>query len=133
MYMKTFLIAFLIMLSIVSIANAQQVRIAETDTTTLTAPGYSRAVSCYGGYTKVLWYFKIANIDTKVSVALQAKKGHGEWTSVFADSIAYTENGNFGFEWDGCALADSLRLWFVSEAGGTAATITHNAALYGGN
>lgn len=81
----------------------------------------------------VLWYFKVASINTSVAVALQAKKGKGSWVNVFADSLVYTANGDYGFEWHGCSLADSLRFRWISEGGGTSALITQNAALSGGN
>ncbi len=104
-----------------------------TDTTTLRAPGYSSAVWCGGGYTKLLWYFTVASINTSVGVVLQAKKGNSGWTNVFADSLVYTANGSYGLEWENVALADSVRFRFYSEGGGTDALITHNVALAGGN
>lgn len=113
-------------------AQAQQLRIAVTDTTTMTAPGYSDAVYCGARYSKLLWFFTVASIDTRVSVALQARNGDSGWVNVFADSLVYTANGSYGLEWDNVALADSVRFRFIAEAGGTAAKITQNVALAGG-
>lgn len=113
-------------------AGAQQYHIAVTDTTTLRAPGYSAAVWCGSGYSKLLWYFKVASINTSVAIALQAKKGNSQWTNVFADSLVFTANDNYGIEWENVALADSVRFRFISEADGTDACITHNVALAGG-
>jgi len=115
-------------------ANSQQIRIAETDTTSLMGPGSSAAIYTGGGrYHDAIWYFVISAIDTEVEVAMQAKQGKGSWVSIWADSLTYTANGSYGFEWDFAGLADSLRFTFISETGGSNAIITHHAALVGGN
>jgi len=111
----------------------QAVRILQTDRTAMTAPGNSAAVYVGGRYTNIMWYFTIASINTSVAVSLQVKSGTGAWTDVWADSLVFTSNGNEALEFDGIVLADSTRFRWISEAGGTAATITHNAILYGGN
>jgi len=131
---RTILITAVILIALIigEAAQAQQVRIAVTDTTTMTAPGYSNAVWCGGTYSKLLWFFTVSNINTKVSVALQARNGNSGWVNVVADSTEITANGSYGFEWENVALADSVRFRFIAEAGGTAAKITHNVALAGG-
>ncbi len=101
------------------------------DTTTLRAPGVSGAVSC-AGYQTLSWLFTVANINTNVVVAVQLKFGNSNWTSVLTTGVTYTANGDYGFENIGIAHADSARLKFVSETGGTDATITHSVSLSGG-
>jgi len=129
----TLMFAFVVlMLAFAQIGHAQQLRVAVTDTLTLSAPGYTAAVWCGSGFNKLLWYFKIASINTRVSVAVQVKKGNSNWTNVYADSLVYTANGSYGLEWDNVALADSVRFRFIAEAGGSAALITQNVALAGG-
>jgi hypothetical protein len=132
---RTILITAVILISLIigEAVQAQQLRVAVTDTTTLSAPGYSAAVWCGGRYSKLLWFFTIASIDTKVSVALQARNGDSGWVNIFADSLGYTANGSYGLEWENVALADSVRFRFIAESGGTGALITQNVALSGGN
>jgi len=131
---RTILITAVILISLIigEAVQAQQLRVAVTDTTTLSAPGYSAAVYCGGRYSKLLWFFTVASINTRVSVALQARNGDSGWVNVVADSTVITANGNYGFEWENVALADSVRFRFIAESGGTAAKITHNVALAGG-
>lgn len=126
-----FMIITLLLLSI-SIVSGQALRTYTSSRATMTAPGYSMAVYS-GGFTRMIWYFTVASKNTAVSVAVQGKKGNSDWTNIWADSLRYTANGSYGLEWDNVSLTDSLRLRFVSEEGGTAATITHNVALSGGN
>jgi len=131
---KITLLLTIVCLLCVSPAAGQQIRFAQTDTTSMMAPGNSTAVFCGGGrYTNLLWLFTISSIDDSLAVALQAKIGNSDWVSVWADSISYDADGVFGFEWDNVAIADSIRFRWFTEAGGTAAMITHNVSLIGGN
>jgi len=102
------------------------------DTLTLTAPGNTAAIFVRG-YKEVTWFFTIASINTKVNLGVQLKKGNGVWTTVDQDSLFYTANGNYGLEYNHIADSDSARFKFISEAGGTAALITQNYGLSGGN
>lgn len=129
------IITMIVLIAVYSIpAMAQRINITETDTTTMRAPANSAAIYTGNGlYSKIIWNFKVASINTTVAVALQKKTGNGQWTSVWADSLVYTKNGNYALEYDNAALSDSLRFKWISESGGTAALITHNARLIGGN
>ena len=130
---KVILIIFTAMALTALPARAQRIAIAHIDTTTMTAPGNSLSVWVGSGLYKLLtWDFTVSNINSKVAVALQKKTGNGEWTGIFADSLVYTRNGNFSLVCDQIAFADSVRFKWISEAGGTAATIKHNAKLFGG-
>lgn len=125
---------FLICLMTCQYCPAQRITIAHIDTTTMTAPGISTAVYTGSGlYSRVVWDFIIANINTTVAVVLQKKTGNGNWTGVWADSLVYTKNGNFSLEWYNVGVSDSLRFRWLTESGGTAATIKHSAKLIGGN
>lgn len=112
---------------------AQAVRIAYSDTTLMAAPANSEAIHVGGRYREIMWYFKVTNINSSVTVALQIKSGFGSWVSVWADSLIYEEDGDYGLEWDGVSLADSIRFKWISEAGGTDALVRHNSILFGGN
>ena len=130
--MKKFILIMILMLVLgAAFTEGQRFNVAVTDTATMTAPSYSTAVWC-AGYSKLMWYFTISNINTKVAVAIQAKKGKSQWANVEADSLVYTANGNYGIEWDSVALADSVRFRFIYELGGTNTKINHNVALAGG-
>jgi hypothetical protein len=112
--------------------SAQRLVIAYSDTTTMSSPGNSSALSCVG-YNWIAWYFKVASINTSVGVALQLKSGDGRWTAVMSDSLVYDGNGDFGLLCQIPSIADSVRFKWISEGGGTSAIITHNAQLSGGN
>ena len=103
--------------------------VAGTDSVRMTATGVSAAV-CPRGYQHLTWYFDIYNINTSVTIGLQVKKGTTPWRYAEA-AIAYTANGNYGLTYLYAATADSMRLNWSAEAGGTAAIVTHNVGLSG--
>ncbi len=103
---------------------------AVTDTTRLSAPGYTAAVSCKG-YSKATWYFTVSNINSAVAMVLQARRGNSGWFNCVNDSTRYTENGSYGLTWNDVATADSLRGRWISEGGGTDAQILSNFGLSG--
>jgi len=132
--MKRITVCFLVLLMIIAFtASAQLIRFYTTDAVEMTAPGTSAAIYIGNKYDKLMWYFSVATINTSISTALQQKSGDSEWTNVWADSLVYEANGNYGFEWFGVGLADSVRFRWIAEEAGTDAVLTHNAVLIGGN
>ena len=130
--MKRIIALFLVFLVLgTAVIGPQQMRVYTTTPATLSAPGYSAVTYC-AGYNRLYWFFTIVSINS-VTIAIMAKKGSSAWTNIYANTVTYTANGNYGIEWDKVALADSVKFRFISEVGGTAATITHNVALAGGN
>jgi len=128
-------VAFIIILAFLFAipAYAQGIRIAYSDTTLMTAPGNSAAIHIGGRYSKIMWFFKVSNINSSVDIALQIKAGFGSWVGVWSDSITYEANGDYALEWDSVALADSIRFTWISEGGGTDALVRHNSILVGGD
>ena len=98
------------------------------DTTSFTAPGTSAATYCrgfdVGGYL-----FTISSIGTVVTMVLEGKAGNSEWTAIGEDSTRYTNNDSEGLISANIALYDSMRIVFLSEAGGTNAFINYNSTL----
>ncbi len=132
--MKKVILSIIILLSLGSfIAYGQQIRVTTTTRTAMTAPGNSIAVGISNQvYHTITWYYTLADKNTSVIVALQAKVGVQAWTTI-EGTVTHTDNGNYGLTWTKCATADSIRFKWVSEAGGTDATINHIAKLVGGN
>ncbi len=130
---KVILIIVSLVLMSALVGYAQQIRVTTTTRVAMTAPGNSDAVYISGQvYDKITWYYTVAAINTNVIVALQAKVGDQNWTTV-ESTVTQTANGDYGFIWAHAATADSIRFKWLSESGGTAATITHIAKLVGGN
>jgi hypothetical protein len=103
---------------------------AVTDTTRKTASGVSAAVSTKG-YQKATLYFTVYNINTSVTVGMQARTTNTAWRYVEGAST-YTANGDYGLTWAHAATSDSLRWNWSAEVGGTDAIVTGNFALSGG-
>ena len=95
----------------------------------LTAPGFTAAINVRG-YSKGGYYIETRTVDTSVALALQLRTVGSEWTSV-ADSTVYTVNKNDLLISANVSLADSARLWWISEAGGTSGTVSY-APSFGG-
>lgn len=88
----------------------------------LTAPGSTSAttVTAYKNYTL---QYKVASIDTNVVVRLEGSLDGTNWINLDSDGdTTITANGTYGFKLSNTPLAQ-IRFTFVSEAGGTAATI----------
>lgn len=90
----------------------------------LAAPGVSDSIS-FAGWERLSCAYTVAAINTSVTVRVEGQiVDGGEWVSLHASRTddTVTANGTYLLTWEGCAHA--VRLRFVSEAGGTAATIT---------
>ena len=101
-----------------------------SDSTSMTAPGNSAAISTVG-YSKGGYLFDINSINTSVTLTLQGLTNDSGWTSIGTDSLVYTVNDYEGLLTRNASLYDSLRLKWISEAGGTAALVTYTSVLGG--
>ena len=109
------------------VANASRVvqsasAFVQTVLAQLTAPSNSAAVP-FGGNNKLTAQVVIAAINTNVVLRMEGTLDGTNWfnlSNLNTDTII-TANGTYAFVWVGVAL--SVRLVFVSEAGGTAVTV----------
>ncbi len=88
----------------------------------LTAPGSTDAKACLG-YSKHTIQYTVATIDTSVTVRVEGSLDNTSWFNLSSGDTDTTDdaNGTYGIIFEG-ALA-YIRFGFVSEVGGTAATI----------
>lgn len=89
----------------------------------LTAPGSTSAFSLVG-YNKATVSVVVASINTNVVLRVEGSMNGTNWFNLNASNVdtTITANGTYGFN-ASSVVADSIRLTFVSESGGTAATI----------
>jgi len=83
------------------------------------------------GYNIAGFLFEITDINTNVTIGLQTKTGTSGWTDLDIDPTVYTSDGNEGLVSSNVAVADSLRLNFSAESGGTDAIITNIVSTRG--
>ena len=90
--------------------------------TQLTAPGVTSAFSMVG-YKRATVAVTIASINTNVVIRIEGSLDGTNWFNLNATETdtVFTSNGTFGFNVE--AAIDNIRLNFVSESGGTAATV----------
>lgn len=91
--------------------------------TLLSAPGTTTARSLSGGYTKAFVAYTVASINTSVSIRLEGSNDGSTWINLDpSGDKTITANGTDFYQ-----LIDvtplNIRFNFVSEVGGTAATI----------
>lgn len=89
----------------------------------LTAPGSTSAFSMVG-YTRATIAVVVAAINTNVVLRVEGSMNGTNWFNLSATNTdtTITANGTYAFNVSSVA-ADNIRLTFVSESGGTAATI----------
>lgn len=95
---------------------------------TLSAPGSTSGHEVTGECT---FMYTIASINTSVTVKLEVSADNSAWAlapgiratpvAPSADTVTNTVNGTYAISWTG--VARYVRFTFVSEVGGTAATI----------
>lgn len=88
----------------------------------LTAPGVTPAFSMVG-YKRATVAVTIATINTNVVIRIEGSLDGTNWFNLSATDTdtTFTANGTYGFNVE--AAVDNIRLNFVSEAGGTTATV----------
>ena len=85
-------------------------------------------------WKNVIAQIQVAGISTNVVVRLRGSLDNVNWFNLDeGDSdITYTANGTFGIQWEGYGDINYVDLYFVSEAGGTAATLDVQFKVFGG-
>jgi len=88
----------------------------------LSAPGASEEIRM-AGCDSIAFAVTVAAIDTNVVLRVE---GSLDGTNFFnlataEETFTYTANGTYGFHYEG--ILNRARMYFVSEAGGTAATL----------
>ena len=81
-------------------------------------------------FKNVLWQVKIAGITTNVVYRLQGSLNGEDWASLDSSDITKTSNGTYTVDYQGNGQIRYIRLYWVSETGGTAATLDVDAFVY---
>lgn len=108
----------------VSIAAAIETQSRHTENTdTFTAPSVG-ASQVMNGYTRAFITLTIASINTNVVFRIEGSNDNTNWANLDINNqdTTFTANGTYAFTFEGCP--QRIRVNFVSESGGTAATIT---------
>lgn len=92
------------------------------DLGTLTAPGSTDVVKMYGSKGFIIAY-TVASIDTNVVVRIDGSLDNSNWFNAAEESLTMTHTANGTYAAKSETEFPFIRLTFVSEAGGTAATI----------
>ncbi len=84
-------------------------------------------------YLNVLFQYVIAAINTNVAITVQGSLDNVNWFNLHEDdsNTTKTANGVYAIMYQGAGEVNYIRFYFVSEAGGTAATIDVKAKIYG--
>lgn len=108
----------------VSITAAIETQSRHTENTdTFTAPGVG-ASQVMNGYIRAFITLTIASINTNVVFRIEGSNDNTNWANLDINNqdTTFTTNGTYAFTFEGCP--QRIRVNFVSESGGTAATIT---------
>lgn len=92
--------------------------------TQLTAPGDTDTVKVMG-VKSFVWQYKIASINTSVTVAAYGSLDGTNWFNLDANDATTTKtsNGVYAMSYNGNGEIAYTKFTFISEAGGTSATI----------
>ena len=85
-------------------------------------------------WKNVIVQILIAGITTNVVVRLRGSLDNVNWFNLDeGDSdVTYTANGTYGIQWEGYGDINYVDLYWVTEAGGTAATLDVQFKVFGG-
>lgn len=102
------------------VASAAHVKHVENQ---LTAPSNSTNSRNMDGYSKGCIQILIANINTSVTLRVEGSNDNTNWFNLSTSNTdsTFTANGCYAFQFDSCP--QHVRTTFVSEVGGTSATI----------
>lgn len=83
-------------------------------------------------WDNVLFQLVIASITTNVVIRFQGSLDGENWFNTDAEEkdTTITADGTYGFAYEGKGEINYIRLYFVSESGGTDATIAVKAKVY---
>jgi uncharacterized pyridoxamine 5'-phosphate oxidase family protein len=83
-------------------------------------------------YKNILWQIKVAGITTNVVYRLEGSLDGDNWFTLHSANITKTADGTYSIDYRGNGQILYIRLYWVSESGGTATTIDVKAKVYGG-
>ena len=83
-------------------------------------------------YVSAIFAVTVAAINTNVVVRIEGSLDNVSWFNVDEDEadMTYTANGTYGIRYQGQGEIRYLRLYWVSESGGTAATIDTTVKIF---
>jgi len=86
-----------------------------------------------GMYMNILFQYTIAAINTNVAVRLEGSLDNVSWFHLHGDdgNLTKTANGTYAMMYQGLGEINYIRFYFVSETGGTDATINAKAKIFG--
>lgn len=94
-----------------------------TQSQSLTSPGTGNSFSFYG-MNNLICSYQVANINTSIVVRLEHSLDAVNWSNTDSEDTIITSNGLYSFNLNNFNLDNMfIRFNFVSETGGTAATI----------
>lgn len=101
-------------------ASAAHVKHVESQ---LTAPSTSTNSRNMDGFNRAFITATVANINTNVVLRIEGSNDNSNWVNLNASDAdtTITANGTYGFQYVGCP--QHIRTTFVSESGGTSATV----------
>jgi len=84
-------------------------------------------------YNKVLFQVTVASINTNVVVRAQGSLDNSNWFNIDTDEedVTITANGTYGIKHEGDGELVYIRLYKVSESGGTDSTIDTKVKIFG--
>jgi len=79
----------------------------------------------------IIFQYTIAAINTNVVIRAEGSLDDENWFDLYDTdgTITQTSNGTYAMMFDGVGEIDFIRFYFVSESGGTAATIAVKAKI----
>jgi hypothetical protein len=95
----------------------------------LTAPGSADVIKM-NGCGGIIYQYKIAGIDTSVVLRIEGSFDNSNWFNLDADETDTTQTANGTYAFVLNHPVPFIRFTFVSEAGGTAATIDVKVYLW---
>jgi len=83
-------------------------------------------------YLSAVFAVTIATIDTNVVVRIQGSLDNSNWFNVDEDEqdVTYTANGTYALRYQGKGEVRYLRLYVVSESGGTLVTVDIKVKIF---
>jgi len=111
-----------------SIITLPQLTAAATATESIDLRGQSPLVL----FSNALFAITVAAITTNVVVRAQGSLDNVNWFSLDFDEedATYTANGTYAIRYDGDGEIRYIRIYWVSESGGTAATLDVKAIIF---
>jgi len=81
-------------------------------------------------YRNILWQVKVASMTTNVVYRLEGSLNGTDWFNLDSVNITKTADGTYSIDYRGTGQILYIRFYWVSESGGTAATIDVSCLAY---